>query len=116
MGLRDKASAKWSEWEQKLQDKQNRQRVEEEIRRRLKQGREALHRLEEELTSPENRRKVEAQIREVRKKLAKMKAEFKKREARAAAYTKKSPEKALVMAAAAGALAGALWAAFRRKK
>ena len=116
MAFKENASEKWNEWKQKLQDRQNRKRVEAEIRKRLQQGREALSRLEKELTSPQNRQKVEAKIREAREKLAKMKAEFRKKEAQTVAYTKENPEKALVVAAAAGALAGALWVAFRRKK
>ena len=36
--------------------------------------------------------------------------------AQTVAYTKDNPEKALVMAAAAGAMAGAMWSAFHRKK
>ena len=116
MALKEKVSAKWSEWKQRLQDRENRRRVEEEIRNRLRQGQEAIRRIEKELTSPENRQKAEAKIREAREKLARMKVEFKKKQARTTAYARKNPEKALVIAAAAGALAGALWVAFRRRK
>lgn len=116
MAIKDKASAKWNELKQKLQNRENRKRVEDEIRKRLKQGREAIDRIEKELRKPENRQKVEAKIREAREKLTKLKAEFKKREAQTVAFTKENPEKALVVAAAAGALAGAVWSAFHRKK
>ncbi|HJT25283.1 MAG TPA: hypothetical protein VJ873_11955 [bacterium] len=116
MALRDNASAKWNEWKQELQDKENRRRVEEEIRRRLKQGKEMIKRIEKELTSPKNRAKAEAAVKEARKKLGRLKAEFHLKKVQAAAYTKANPEKALVAAAAAGALAGALWSAFHRKK
>ncbi|HUO57856.1 MAG TPA: hypothetical protein VMV05_06730 [bacterium] len=116
MALKDKASAKWSELKQKLQDKQNQKRVQEEVKRRLQQGREAIDRIEKELTDPANYEKAEAKLREAKAKLTKLKAEFKKRQAETVAYTKANPEKALVVAAAAGALAGAVWTALRRKK
>ena len=116
MALKDKASAKWNEFKQKLQDKENRRRVEEEIRKRLKQGKEAIDRIEKELRKPENRQKVEAKIREARQKLVRMKTAFRKKQAQTVAYARKNPEKALVVAAAAGALAGAVWSALNRKK
>jgi len=116
MALREKASTAWSELKQKIQDKENQRRVIEEIEKRLQQGREAIDRLEKELRNPENQARVENKVRDAKVKLAKAKAEFEKRKKQAVAYTQKSPEKALVVAAAAGAFAGALWVAFRPKK
>ncbi len=116
MALKEKASAQWNGLKQKLQDKENRRRVEAEIRKRLQQGREAIERMEKELRDPQNRAKVENQLRDLRQKLSKAKDEFNRKKSEAVAYTKENPEKALVVAAAAGALAGAVWSALRRKK
>jgi ElaB/YqjD/DUF883 family membrane-anchored ribosome-binding protein len=116
MKLRDKASAAWSELKQKLQDKENQRRVKEEIEKRLKQGKEAIDRIEKELRDPENQARLENTLRDAKAKVVKAKAEFNRKKSQAVAYTKDNPEKALVVAAAAGALAGALWVAFRRKK
>jgi ElaB/YqjD/DUF883 family membrane-anchored ribosome-binding protein len=116
MALKERARAKWNEWKHKLQDKENRRRVEEEIQKRLKQGKEAIDRIEKELRDPENRARAENKIRDARKKLAALKVEFNKKRNQTVVFTKENPEKALVVAAAAGALAGAVWVALRRKK
>ena len=116
MAFREKASEAWSELKQKIQDKKNQQRVEEEIKKRLKQGIEAIDRIEKELKDPEIQARMENKFRDAREKLKKAKAEFMKKRAQTVAYTKDNPEKALVMAAAAGAMAGAMWSAFHRKK
>jgi ppGpp synthetase/RelA/SpoT-type nucleotidyltranferase len=116
MAFKDKASAAWSELKQKLQDKGNQRRVKEEIKRRLQQGREAIDRVEKALQDPENRARMENKLRDVRERLKKAKAEFDKKKAEAVNYAKENPEKALVIAAAAGAMAGALWSVMRRKK
>ena len=116
MSFKQKAGAAWSELKQQIQDKENQKRVKDEIEKRLKQGRAAIERLEKELKDPKNQAKLENKLREAREALAKAKAEFTKRKKQAVSYTQKSPEKALVVAAAAGALAGALWVAFSKKK
>ncbi len=116
MAFREKAAEKWSELKQKLQDKQNRKRVEEEIKKRLKQAQEAFDRIEKDLKDPETWATVESQLRDASEKLKKAKAEFTKKKAEVAAYAKEHPEKALAAAAATGAVAGALWVAFRRKR
>lgn len=116
MKLRDKASKVWSEVKQKLQDKENQRRVKEEVERRLRQGREAIERIEKELKDPENRARLENKLREAQEKFKKTKAQFDKKKAQAMNYTKDNPEKALVVAAAAGALVGALWMVLKRKK
>ncbi len=116
MSFKQKAGAAWSELKQQLQDKENQKRVKEEIEKRLKQGKEAIERLEKELNDPENQTRLENKLKDAKAALAKVKAEYEKRKKEAVAYTQKSPEKALVVAAAAGALAGALWVAFRKKK
>jgi ElaB/YqjD/DUF883 family membrane-anchored ribosome-binding protein len=116
MALKEKASAVWSDLKQKVQDKENQRRVKAEIDKRLKQGHEAFERVKKEMKDPENRARIENKMRNAREKLRKAKAQFSKKKAQAVAYTKKNPEKALVVAAAAGALAGALLMAFRRKK
>lgn len=116
MTFKGKASAAWSELKQKIQDKENQKRVKEEIKRRLQQGREAIDRIEKELHDPENLARMENKVREAREKLKKAKAQFDKKKAQAMNYTKENPEKALVVAAAAGALVGALWTVLKRKK
>jgi hypothetical protein len=116
MAIKERASAKWTELKQKLQDKENQRRVKEEIAKRLTQGKEAIHRIERDLRDPETRARVENKLRDAKARAVRVKETFKKKEREAMAYTKESPEKALVVAAAAGALAGALWVAFRRKK
>ncbi len=116
MALRERASEAWNELKQKLQDKKNQERVSEEIKKRLKQGIEAIDRVEKELKDPKTQARMENKFREAREKLRKAKAEFNKKRAQTVAYAKNNPEKALVVAAAAGALAGALWSAFRNKK
>jgi len=123
MAIRDKASAKWKEMRDKIKDKEAQRKIKGEIQKRLKQGKEVIQRLEKELRDPENRKKAEdqlakakAQIAAAKAKLEKLKVEFKKKEKQAVDYTLKNPEKALAVAAAAGALAGALWMAIKRKK
>jgi len=116
MSFKQKASSAWSELKQKIQDKENQKRVKVEVEKRLRQWREAIERLEKELKDPENQARVANKLREVEAKVAKAKTEFLKRKKQAMAYTQKSPEKALVVAAAAGALAGALWVAISKKK
>ena len=116
MAIRERVSAKWSELKQKLQDKENQRRVKEEIAKRLTQGKEAIHRIERELRDPETQARLENKLRDAKVRAARMKEVFKKKEREAMSYTKKNPEKALMVAAAAGALAGALWVAFKRKK
>ena len=116
MAIKEKASAAWSELKQKLQDKENQRRVKEEIERRLKQGREAFDRIEKELKDPENEARLDNKLFDAREKLRKAKAEFTKKKTEAVNFTRDNPEKALVVAAAAGALAGALWTVLKRKK
>ncbi len=111
-----KVSEKWSELKQKLQDKENRKRVEEEIERRFKQAQEAFDRIEKDLKDPETQARFENKLRDAREKLKKAKTEFSKKKAEVIAYAKEHPEKALVAAAATGAVAGALWVTLRRKK
>ena len=116
MAIREKALEAWSELKQKIQDKKNQERVAEEIKKRLKQGVEAIDRVEKKLRDPKTQAKMQNKIREAREKLKKAKAEFNKKRAQTAAYAKNNPEKALVVAAAAGAMAVAIWSAFHRKK
>ena len=116
MTFEKRAAKKWSELKQKLQDKENRKRVKEEIKKRLKQTQEAFDRVEAELKDPENQARVENKLRDAAEKLKKAKAEFAKKKVEAIDYAKEHPEKALVLAAATGAVVGALWTAFHRKK
>ena len=116
MTLRDKAAKKLKELKAEALDKENRRRIKEEVRRRFTEGREKLRQIEKKLADPETRRKAEEELKKVRARYAKMKVEFQKREQQARDYTQKHPDKALAVAAAAGALVGALWMAVRRRK
>jgi len=49
-------------------------------------------------------------------RLAGLKKQFMKKERQARAYAMKNPEKALALAAAAGALVGAVWVAIKKRK
>ena len=116
MPFKDKAVKKLQELREKLEDKETRRKIKDEIDKNLKLGRETLLRLEKELSDPENRAKAAEQLRLAKAKLQRFKQEFQKKQKKAVDYTRKNPEKALAVAAAAGALAGTLWSALRGKK
>lgn len=116
MPFKDKAVKKLQELRAKLEDKETQRRIKDEIEKNLKLGREALLRLEKELSDPENRARAEEQVRRAKTKFLQLKKEFVKKQKQAVAYTKGNPEKALAVAAAAGALTGAIWSALRRKR
>jgi hypothetical protein len=115
MALKEKASAGWDELKRKVMDRKSRRKLQEEVRRRLREGRETIRRVEREMKNPGNRAKIEAKIKAAEAEWVRLKKEFRKKQEQAVTYTQKKPEKALAAAAAAGALVGALWAAFRRK-
>jgi hypothetical protein len=114
--LRERAAQKLRELKEKALDKETQRRLREEIKKKFGQAREQMEKLEAEIRKPENRQKVEAQIRLAKARLLKLKREFVKKQRQARVYTEKNPEKALAVAAAAGALVGAFWVAVRRKK
>lgn len=116
MTFGDKVSEKWNELKQQVQDKENRKRVHDEIEKRFEQAQAAFERIEKDLKDPETQARFENKLRDAKEKLKKAKADFSKKKAEVVTYAKDHPEKALVAAAAAGAVAGALWMAFRRKK
>jgi ElaB/YqjD/DUF883 family membrane-anchored ribosome-binding protein len=116
MALKEKASKAWNELKQKLQDKENQKRVRLEIERRLKQGKDAIDRLERDLRDPETQARMENKLRDLKGRVVKAKKSFVEKKKQAVAYSRKNPEKALLIAAAAGALAGALWVTVNRKK
>ncbi|HVZ81541.1 MAG TPA: hypothetical protein VHE12_12200 [bacterium] len=107
---------KLKEAKEKFSDPAEIRKIREKIEKVLKEGKATLIELEKKYNTPENRAKVEAKIKEGRAKILKAKEEFKKRQKQAVDYTQKNPEKALVAALAAGAVAGALWKTFHRKK
>jgi ElaB/YqjD/DUF883 family membrane-anchored ribosome-binding protein len=114
--LKERAAQKLRELREKALDKETQRKVKEEIQKRFTETKDLLKKLETELRKPENRQKAEEKIKLAKAKLAKLKAEFLKRQTQAKAYTENNPEKALAVAAAAGALVGAFWVAVRRKK
>ena len=116
MALQEKVSTMWNEVKQKVQDKENQKRVREEIEKRLEQGKAAFARLEKDLRDPETQARIENKLRNMKGKVVRAKKAFVVRKKRAIAYSRKNPEKALLIAAAAGALAGALWVTVHRKK
>ena len=100
----------------KAADAKTRQRVQKEVSRSLKHGRAALGRLQKELTSPANKAKAAEQILRAKAAFKHLKQEAAKSRRQASAYVKKNPERALVIAAAVGAAAGALLAVLRKKR
>lgn len=116
MTIREEVTKKLKSLKERLDDKEFRQAVKEEVRKRLDEGLEMIDKIERELNSPENRKKAEEKIKEAKAKLAQLKEKFKEKRRQAVDYTQKNPQKALLVAAAAGALAGTVWAALRRRK
>lgn len=100
----------------RFSDPAERRKVRERIEKLLKEGKDTLLELEKRYNTPENRAKIEAKVKEAEAKLQRAKEEFKKRKKEAVDYTQQNPEKALVAALAAGAVVGALWKTFHRKK
>lgn len=101
---------------ERFSDPAEARKLREKVERTLKEGKKTLLELEKKYNTPENRAKVEAKIKEAKSKILKAQKDFKKKQKQAVAYTQKNPEKALVAALAAGAVAGALWTALHRKK
>lgn len=100
----------------RFSDPAERRRAQEKIAKLLKEGKETLLELEKKYNTPENRARIEAKVKEAQAKLLRAQEEFKKRKKEAVDYTQKNPEKALVAALAAGAVAGAIWKTFHRKR
>ena|SRR5579883_3104944 len=113
--LREKAAQKLKELKAKALDKDTQRKMKDEIKKRFDQAKAQLKRLEVEFRKPENRMKAREQIRLAKARLAGLKRQFVKKERQARSYTLKNPEKALALAAAAGALVGAVWAGIRKK-
>lgn len=112
MTLKDRLKAA----KRKLSDPAETRKLREKVEKTLRKGKETLVRLEKKYNTPENRAKVQAKVKEAKAKLLRARKEFTKKQKQAVAYTQKNPEKALAAALAAGAVAGALWTAFHRKK
>lgn len=114
--LRERAARKLGELKEKALDKETQRKVKAEIQKRFHQAKDQLKRLEVEFRKPENRMKAKEQVRLAKARLAALKRQFLKKERMARAYTQRNPEKALAVAAAAGALVGAVWVAVHRKR
>jgi len=112
MAIKDK----FEDLKKKVLDKETQKRVKAEVEKGIGKAKEAIAKVEKELKDPENRARLENHLRDAKTKVKKLQVEFKAQKAKAVAYTKQNPEKALAAAAAAGALAGVLLAALRRKK
>ena len=115
MSVKRKVVKKIHQWVDKAADLSTQRRIKEEVTKRLKQGKEAILRVQKELTKPENRARAMGQVKRANAALAHLKKEAIRRERQAMAYAKKNPEKALVVAVAAGAAAGALLLALKRR-
>jgi len=114
--LGERAARKLRELGEKTLDPGTRRRVKEEIKKRFDQAKVQLKKLEVEFRKPENREKAKEQIKLAKARLAGLKKQFMKKERQARAYAMKNPEKALALAAAAGALVGAVWVAIKKRK
>lgn len=114
--IREKAARKLRELREKALDKETQRKVREEIQKRFHQAKDQLKKLEVEFRKPENRMKAKEQVRLAKARLAMLKKQFLRKERMARAYTQRNPEKALAVAAAAGALVGAVWVGIRRHK
>ena len=86
------------------------------MKRKLAAGKEMIRKLEKEIRDPKNREKLKAKLAQWKVKVARLKTEFKKKQRRSEAYVRENPGKAVALAAAAGALAGALLLSLRRRK
>lgn len=116
MSVRKKVEKKLHEWAEKARDKELQKKVKDEVAKRLKQGREAIAKLQAELAKPETKAKAAEQIKRAKAAYVQLKAEAVRRRAQAVEYAKSNPEKALVAAAAIGAAAGALLYILKPKK
>jgi ElaB/YqjD/DUF883 family membrane-anchored ribosome-binding protein len=112
MGVKERLS----ELKRKVLDKRTQERVKAEIEKGLGKAKELIEKAEKELKDPENQARLENDLRDAKAKIEKVRLEFKVHKARAVTYTKAHPEKALAAAAAAGALAGVILAAMKRKR
>lgn len=116
MSVKSKIKKKVKAWVDKARDEKTRKRIKDEVLKRIKQGKATIARLQAEINKPANRAKAAEQVKRAKAALAHLKKEAKVRERQAVAYTKKNPEKALVMAVAAGAAAGALMAMLKKRR
>ena len=112
---RKNAAMKLKGWVDEAKDAKTRQRIKDEMLKRLKQGKQAIARLQREINNPKNRAKAIAELKRIKAALLHLKKEAGRRERQAVAFAKKNPEKALAVAVAAGAAAGALLMALKRK-
>jgi hypothetical protein len=87
-----------------------------QIRRYLSEGKNKLISIERQITGGEKYAKIAAGVNRTREKLRKVKHQAENYGSKAEQYIKRNPKKSIVLAAAAGALAGGLWAAFSGKK
>lgn len=112
MGLREKLE----ELKKKALDKDTQKKVKVEIDKRIREAKDVIQKVEKELKDPENQARVMNSLKDAKAKFRKLESEFKAQKNKAVAYAKENPEKALAAAAAAGALAGLIMGALKRKK
>ena len=82
----------------------------------MKEGKNRLLLLERQVKGGKNYKNLQDGINRSKEKLQEAKKNFEDYEKKAEQYIEKNPKKAVAMAAAAGALAGSLWAALKTKK
>jgi ElaB/YqjD/DUF883 family membrane-anchored ribosome-binding protein len=96
--------------------KKNNGQFKNQILKYLKDGKNKLLLLENQIEDGKNYKKLLEEVDLSRKKLQEAKRNFDKYEKKAEHYIAKNPKKAIAMAAAAGVLAVGLWSAFKGKK
>ena len=94
----------------------NNGKLKSRILKYLKDGKNKLLLLENRVKSGKNYKKLKDTVNRSEKKLEQAKQAYGKYEKKAEKYIEKNPKKAVAMAAAAGILAGSLWAAFHGKE
>ena len=94
----------------------NNGKLKSRILKYLKDGKNKLLLLENRVKSDKNYKKLKDTVGRSQKKLEQAKQTYDKYEKKAEKYIEENPKKAVAMAAAAGILAGSLWAAFHEKK
>ena len=95
--------------DKKVQSEKLLEKIEADVMKRLKQGKEKIVKFERQLMNKVNKEKAVAKLKQLKKK-------FTEKEQKAVKYVKNNPKKALAIASAAVVLAGALYAATRSKK
>lgn len=92
------------------------EKMKDQIRKHLNQGKEKLIWLENQIKDEKNHEKLQMKLEDARKKISNLKETYDRFEKKAVHYTEKNPKKALAIATVAGILAASLWNAFQHKE